>query len=360
MLPQATPFQRVGGRCKEKAFSRVWKKYRLRWKRRRFLLRVFRKRGEITCIADRTSNIRLGAILAFSTVRNESERLPYFLDYYRRLGVDHFLIVDNDSSDGTLEYLSTQSDVSVWLTKKSYRLSRFGVDWLGALQFKFGHRHWCLTVDADELLVYPNCENRSLPELTQHLDKIGQSAFGAVMLELFPKGPVGDTQYAVGQDPIEVIPWFDGSGYQTQFHHVYENEWIQGGVRLRSFFSKDPGKAPTLNKIPLVKWNRRFAYVNSTHQILPTRLHNFYDPIDGCHVSGALLHTKFLPSIVEKSREETERKQHFENSELYQDYYASLIENPDLWSENASKYVGSHQLVELGLISDGFVPSNSK
>ena len=86
-------------------------------------------------------------------------RLPHFLDYYRRLGVDHFLFVDNGSDDGTAEYLAAQPDVSLWATNHSYRLARFGVDWLGWLQWRYGHGHWCLTVDADELLVYPDCQN---------------------------------------------------------------------------------------------------------------------------------------------------------------------------------------------------------
>ena len=34
-------------------------------------------------------------------MRNEKIRLPFFLRYYRNLGVNHFLIVDNDSTDGT-------------------------------------------------------------------------------------------------------------------------------------------------------------------------------------------------------------------------------------------------------------------
>ena len=74
-------------------------------------------------------------------MRNEIIRLPYFLEYYRKLGVAHFLIVDNDSDDGTGEYLADQPDVSLWHTTHSYKLSRFGVDWLTWLQIKIGRAH---------------------------------------------------------------------------------------------------------------------------------------------------------------------------------------------------------------------------
>ena len=281
------------------------------------------------------------------------ERIPFFLTYYRKLGVTHFLIVDNDSTDGTGEYLADQPDVSLWRTTHSYRLSRFGVDWLAVLQFRHGHGRWCLTVDADELLVYPDCETVDLKGLTKALESKGQPALGTVMLDMFPKGPLADQTASPDGNPIDTLCWFDPAGYRTQLHPWLENEWIQGGPRDRIFFGKEPRRAPTLNKFPLVKWDRRFTYVNSTHQLLPIKLHNSFDPIGGTHVSGALLHTKFLPSIRENSREELERKQHFQNSELYQDYYHALMDNPDLWVETAEKYQNSHQLVEFGLISRG-------
>ena len=80
-------------------------------------------------------------------------RLPHWLDHHRALGVDHFLIVDNDSDDGTCAYLVSQPDVSLWTTRNSYKLSRFGMDWLTHLQRLYAHGHWCLTIDADEIFI---------------------------------------------------------------------------------------------------------------------------------------------------------------------------------------------------------------
>lgn len=330
-----------------------WGAYRLRWKRRRFLFRVWRKRNQIKPLADRTSAIAGNAILAFSTVRNEMIRLPHFLDYYRRLGVDHFLFVDNGSDDGTAEYLAAQPDVSLWATNHSYRLARFGVDWLGWLQWRYGHGHWCLTVDADELLVYPDCENRDLHTLTDWLDRRGTPSFGAMMIDLYPKGPLTEASYSPGQDPTEVLRWFDAGNYRSKTHHYYGNTWIQGGVRERMFFAQEPERAPTLNKTPLVKWHWRYAYVSSTHQILPRHLHDTFDLEGQSKVSGALLHTKFLPVITEKSAEELQRKQHFENTSLYQDYHRTLTTGPDLWHEGAVYYDGPEKLTSLGLMSKG-------
>ena len=70
------------------------KSYRLRLRRKRFRLRALRRGRELSAHSVRTRQIAPADILLFSTIRNEKVRLPYFLAYYRRLGVTHFLIVD--------------------------------------------------------------------------------------------------------------------------------------------------------------------------------------------------------------------------------------------------------------------------
>lgn len=327
--------------------------YRLRWKRRRLLLRALRKRRQLSVVTDRTQRISADDILCFVTVRNEYQRLPYFLEHYRALGVAHFLFVDNDSDDDTVAYLRDQSDVSLWQTKHSYRLSRFGMDWLTLLQMTHGHGHWCVTVDADELLIYPNWETRDLHGLAQWLEQSERDAMGAIMLDMYPRGPLSQIRYHAGENPTDVLQWFDAGNYQIQIQQKLQNMWIQGGPRLRKFFEKDPRKAPTLNKIPFVKWNRRYVYNSSTHNILPRRLNHIYATDGGELTSGAILHTKFLPSVVQRSVVEKKRKQHFENSSLYDDYYSELSSDPVLYTETSTQYRGWRQLEALGLMSRG-------
>lgn len=330
-----------------------WRAYRLRLRRRGFLLRALRKRREISPLADRTRQIAPGAILAFVTVRNEALRLPHFLQYYRKLGVDHFFFVDNASTDGTAALLADQPDVSLWHSAAGYKASRFGLDWLTWLMQRHAPGHWCLTLDADELLVYPYVETRPLRALTARLDSEGRRSFGAMMLDLYPQGPLAAQTYTPGQDPLEVLPWFDSGNYVVQVQPRMRNLWIQGGVRARVFFGNEPRRAPTLNKVPLVKWRRGYAYVNSTHAILPPRLNAVFDETGGEMLSGILLHTKFLPTIIEKSAEERARRQHFANSDLYDSYYAEVINSPDLWCPQSQSYSGWRNLEALGLMSRG-------
>jgi hypothetical protein len=334
--------------------ARVWAKYRLRLKRRRFLLRAWRKSKQLTAVRDQSQRIAPDDILVFATVRNEIDRLPFWFTHYRRLGVGHFLIVDNDSDDGTRAFLAAQPDVSLWSTDESYKLSRFGMDWLTWLQRKHAHGHWALTVDADELLVYPSSDTHDLKQLTNWLAAQGTASFGALMLDMYPKGPLSAAPYMAGDDPTSAIPYFDADNYRHQPNKTFGSRWIQGGVRDRVFFASKPERAPTLNKVPLVHWSREFAYVTSTHHMLPARLNNVFD-VTG-QPSGVLLHTKFLNTIGAKSAEELERKQHFENSDLYQAYYQSLISDPDFWTDTSVKYENPQQLVDLNLMSNGDWP----
>ncbi|GAB1479159.1 glycosyltransferase family 2 protein [Paracoccaceae bacterium] len=304
-------------------------------------------------VTDRTNLIRGDQLLVFSTFRNERVRLPHFLRYYRDMGINHFLMVDNDSDDGGREYLAEQPDVSLWTTPASYKRSRFGVDWLNWLQMKYGHGRWCLVVDPDEFFVYPFCDTRPLRALTDWLDASSIKSFSAMLLDMYPKGPFDAQPYHEGQDPFEIAPWFDSGNYTITRNHKYGNLWIQGGPRIRMFFADAPERAPALNKIPLVKWHRDYAYVSSTHMLLPRGLNQTYDEWGGEKASGVLLHAKFLDTFARKAEEEMERKQHYANSHEYRAYRLATAVEPDLWCKWSEKYINWRQLEILGLMSKG-------
>jgi len=312
-----------------------------------------RKRRELLSVQDRTRLIRSQDILVFSTFRNEDARLPYFIRYYRELGVNHFLMVDNGSTDGGPEFLASQPDVSLWRTDASYKRSRFGIDWINGLQLKHGHGHWCLVVDTDELLVYPFCDTRPLRALTDWLDASSIRSFGTMLLDMYPKGRIDQTPYQKDTDPIAIASWFDAGNYTISRNKRFGNLWIQGGPRARMFFADKPERAPALNKIPLVKWDRSYAYVSSTHSLLPRGLNLVYDEWGGEKATGVLLHTKFLDTFSAKAKEELARKQHFAGSAEYKAYVARLEQNPDLWCRWSEKYINWRQLEVLGLMSKG-------
>ena len=321
--------------------------------RRRCQLRALRKGSELSSVADRTSQIKRGDVLAFVTIRNEIRRLPYFLEYYRKLGVRHFLFVDNASSDGGRELLAGEEDVSVWLTEASYRRSRFGTDWLNWLKLRYGAGHWTLTLDPDEFLVYPFCDTRPVQALCDWLDQSGVRSLGTMLVDMYPRGPIAELDYKPGQDPFELAHWFDAGNYMISKNPRYGNLWIQGGPRARVYFPEEPEKSPSLNKIPLVKWERRYAYVSSTHMLLPRGLNQVYDEAGGEKISGCLLHAKFLDTLVEKAAEEVERREHFARGREYDAYHSKGQGPQGLWCEWSERYIDWRQLELLGLMSKG-------
>ncbi len=327
--------------------------YGLRLQRKRYRYRALKRRRQLTTVADRTGALRPDDIVLVTTLRNEKVRLPYFLRYYRQLGIGQFLVVDNGSTDGSREYLADQPDVSLWSTEASYKRSRYGMDWMNALLSRYCQRRWALTVDVDEFFIYPFCDTRSLGALTDWLSASSIRSFGALIVDMYPRGPVDAEAYRAGQNPFEIAAWFDSGNYTISRNPKFGNLWIQGGPRARVFFAEEPALAPALNKIPLVRWERRFAYVSSTHNILPRGLNRVYDEWGGEKASGCLLHAKFLDTFAEKSAEEMVRKQHYAASREYRAYERAAGGNPQLWCEWSEKYVNWQQMETLGLMSKG-------
>ncbi|TMV10691.1 glycosyltransferase family 2 protein [Arenibacterium halophilum] len=323
----------------------------MRIRRRRRLIRAARKSFELRRIRNNTSAIRPRDVLLVATMRNECVRLPFFLKYYRDHGVSHFLIIDNGSSDDTVSYLSDQPDVSLWSTQAGYKASHFGIDWVNWLCRRYAHGHWTVVVDPDEFLVYPFCDTRPIPALTDWLDSSGIRSFSAMLLDVYPKGPINQHVYRAGDNPLDVSSWFDPGNYSIKRNWEYGNLWIQGGPRARIFFADRPEQAPALNKIPLVKWHRKYVYVSSTHMLLPRGLNQVYDEWGGEKASGVLLHAKFLNTFGDKAREELERGQHYAGSAEYRAYAEQGAQ--ELWCKWSEKYINWRQLEILGLMSKG-------
>jgi len=290
-----------------------------------------------------------GEILLFVCVRNEALRLPYFLEYYRNAGVSRFLVVDNDSSDGTAELLGEQPDVHRFWTRDSYAESHFGVHWLNALLDRYGSGHWVLVVDADELLVYPHCEDRDLPGLASELERSGADALLSFLLDMYADGPIRDAHYSAGTPFLATCRYFDSGAYTRGTEGLQARIPARGGVRRRVFWppGRDRrGNPPYLPKIPLVRWRPGLEYVASTHLIHGLTL---------APITGALLHFKLFSDFIERARLEVNRREHWDDAAQYSAYTEAFGEDLDLdpMYEGSLPYEGSRQLVELGLMLDG-------
>ncbi|MEO1564103.1 MAG: glycosyltransferase family 2 protein [Pseudomonadota bacterium] len=309
------------------------------------------KSRELRLVSDRLNQIEPGDILLFFCARNELQRLPFFFDYYRKIGVRHFIAVDNGSDDGTTTFLSTQPDCTLWVATGSYRSARFGMDWINALLARYAVGHWAIIVDPDEFLVFPHQNVRPLRALLDWMDAGNIRSFGALLLDMYPKGSFSASSYVSGENPLDHSPYFDPQNYQSKLDRFYSNLWMQGGPRQRIYYADRPERAPALNKIPLVKWSKQMVFRSSTHQLLPRGLNVTYSQSAIPRPCGCLLHFKFLPSLKQKAEEEQKRREHYQYGQEYIEY----LKRPDalFWTDHSAQFQNWQQLEELGLMSRG-------
>lgn len=307
---------------------------------------------DLRSIHDRTAAIRPGQVLLFAALRNEAIRLPSFLRHYRGLGVDHFLLVDNGSSDGFQSLVAEATDISTWYTDASYRDANYGMHWLNALLDRYGRGHWCLTCDLDEWLIYPNHDTRTLHELGAFLESEGRESFSCLMLDMYGDRAPAETRFDADDDPRLIAPWFDACGYVQQRGVLGETR-TQGGPRRRLLYGDDPTSAPVLNKTPFVRWQRGFRYFLSMHQLVPSRLNSAHP--EGFNApTGCLLHFKYFSSLTDKIQEELDRKQHFDNAAEYRRYAERKLDQNGGFHCSATRRLEHwQQLVELGLMNRG-------
>jgi hypothetical protein len=317
-----------------------------------------------------------GEIRVFAKCRNERLRLPAFLKHYRHLGVDRFFIVDNGSSDGTIEYLAAEPDVQLFRTAGRFREARGGTDWLNALLAAFGAGAWCVTVDIDELLVYPGSERAPLRSFTDYLHRGGYQAVACLLLDLYPSGPLKAGVYTAGEELLAAAPYFDAGPYKVSPYMLCPNFVVTGGMRERVFF-REPAtsvgskirhglinvmhrtpvlretpwaraarqRSPCLTKVPLVRWDEQTRYIYCTH---------FLSPKVMAPDTGVLLHFKFLHDFHARSSQEAARGEYHDSAAEYVRYARAFETDPDmrLDFEGSARFESSTQLVQLGLMRD--------
>jgi hypothetical protein len=281
----------------------------------------------------------------FSTVRNERLRLPYFLHFYREMGTKLFVIADNQSQDGTTAYLQGQPDVLLFRACGSFSESMFGISWLNALLHQFGQNRWCLTVDADELLVFPHCEQLKLRGLVRYLEARGANALPTFLLDMYSREPIGEAICQVGTPFLSVCPFFDSTGYLKQERRgPTHNVPTRGGPRYRLFWERYIREKPSpyLPKVPLVRWSKSLYYT-SNHHISNARVSD---------VTGVLLHFKFFADFPSRVEEEVGRREHFSHASQYAAYWEVISQQPDVraFYEGSVRYECSLQLMEMGLL----------
>ncbi len=282
-------------------------------------------------------------IFLFSTIKDALKYLPWFLDYYRKLGVHRFFVIDNDSSDGTTDFLLQQPDVHLFWTDELFSLASSGMRWINELIGRYGRGHWCIFADCDEALVFPGMESGGLTYLLDYMESKGHEAMSGYMLDMYPESGAEMERYRSGGDLVSHSPYFDDS---QRFFGGAKSPYVlvRGGARRRLF-----DEETWLEKVPIIRGGGEIKYLTN-HHITPAKISD---------ITGVFLHfalTQKFESVASAS--DIAKHDRFKNMSVYcknrysryQQTFEGLEKSGSFLCQDSEKYVDSDQLVDLGLM----------
>ena len=266
-----------------------------------------------------------------SLLKNEFYFLPAFLQHYRRLGVQRFVFLNDNSDDGSVEYLMDQPDTILVESDHSYGDSvsipsslpqvtknlRMMVLWRSIMHDMFADERWALQVDIDEFVHLP--EGTTFQDVVARLERENVTAAWGVMLDMYPLDIDTLRQQEQEQHLDISAAWhFDGEqhlrlrrrgegrpktvypGARARLYDTYgmTKLYTTLGVRqlsipkrvLRSLPGlRTPPKYNSLWKPVLVRWSRRnYNYFSSSHYSNHLYSRELLFPIQHFRFSGAI------------------------------------------------------------------------
>lgn len=255
-------------------------------------------------------------VIVVCVIRDDLKRLQEFIPYYRQLGVKHFAFLDNNSTDGTYEFLEAQVDVNLYRTSDSYTTNR-REGWLNCLYQHIGVNKWILCVDSDELFTYIGMEHHSISDFVLMLKEKKIKRVRSIMIDMYSNKNIFEQEKGY-QDSMQDYCYFDYDNYSEEKN--FRSMLIFGGPRERVFSTNSQRFLCTLSKYPL------FFYENGdfqgcSHWQFPYQKN--YDP----NIYAALRHYKFMNDDLEKYKERIIKGNYTSGSLEYKRYFEVLKEN---------------------------------
>jgi Glycosyl transferase family 2 len=316
-------------------------------------------------------------------VHDEMYFLPAFLAYYRSLGADRFIILDDRSTDGTADYLGAQPDVMVVespiryfdeiaydpATRAQILETRAVRLWRDQLMEDFCRDQWAAMVDPDEFLVLP--DGLSLPAFAARLEAEGAEAVWGAMIDMYPAaigditgpaagatGPGGfdlaapwyfDARPHIDPARLRETPGVPRTVYPGSVARLFAT-WgvLEQGPLLRRLRRRISGYryqgASMIHKTPLVRWRPGDRFRNC---------HVTTKPVSPAH-AVAILHFKFTADLGRKIEYALKSGGYNQGSRSYR-LYATLIDrmmqaDAPFKSRVSSRYNSWKDLQKAGIV----------
>lgn len=277
--------------------------------------------------------IKADDILTICVEKNDLIKIKKFITHHRKLGFNKFIILDNNSNDGSIEWLTKQDDVFLLQTKIPYTNYR-RIGWINRIIAHFGCDRWYFIADSDELLVFNDCENKRIKDLIDYYKKSNIVRARALLLDMYAKTP-----YYINGNPdnyYNEMFFFDANSYYSVNRNNIDN--IYGGMRYRIFNIKT-----CLTKYPLIYFRKEDIICNS-HYLYP-----FKDNLKSeCNL--ILKHYKFLPNDYKKYEKIAKEGNYYRGSKEYKKYISVMKNNVLNFIYNGSnKYENSSSLEKISV-----------
>lgn len=281
------------------------------------------RKGIITCehfcneqlkqITD--NNLKNSNLIVVCVVKNELGRIAKWLEYYRNIGVKAFVIFDDNSDDGTREYLLKQSDVEVFAGTHDYTTID-KIAWINMIVAIYGYNKWYLFVDSDEFFTYKNMEKIKIDKYIKSLISNHMFIESSMMLDMYSDSSIFSVS---SNDNYEKkCCYFDNLGYYIK--KTSEANYIVGGVRKRIFDNTNFQCLPVLSKKSLMFMTKN-TFIYTAHTIYPFK-YNY-----SCNFTSVLRHYKFLKEDYKNYAERVAKNNFYNASSEYKAYL-------DLYKQN--------------------------
>ncbi len=274
-------------------------------------------------------------------VKNDILRMKMILNYYRKLGVKLFAIIDDHSNDGTREYLLDQPDVDLFESDVPYttnvRQAR-----INRLIDLYGFNRWYLIVDSDELFTYVDCENIKINE---YISNLNTKVVKSVMVDMYPKGQLFSKIEDYKDIEEQYIYYENCYFYEKNLKGLF----VYGGNRSKIFDDDNSKIKFTTSKISLVFFTDGMIMCNS-HNMFPYT-YNFDKP------TTVLRHYKFISNDIEKFKERIKKQNFAKGSKEYESYIKKLDSDGQIvmYNKKSIKWYDSSDVGKIiNLIGDKY------
>ena len=284
-------------------------------------------------------------VIVLCLFRDGLLHLPHFFAHHRKMGVTHFVFLDNGSVDQSAEFIKAQPDATLYYSPLPF--GQYKECFRRFLANRYSKGGWVLLLDIDECFDFPMSHRISLKQLIGYLEETECNVVVTQMLDLFSDRPILDPPNDDGNLPA-FYKYYD-LGHLIKKHYTHQFgrtnkltderiEMLAGGVRNRFF-----GDQILLTKHSLFRLKDGIGGPNNGHDVTYSTVADF---------TAVLHHYKFCSDFSKVLKRAMTEKGYFEGSSFYTKMEAQLSKEPELslFTKDSRELKSAEELIEPGFL----------